>query len=230
MLWTTRTIRRCVMLAICVAVLAPGQSVETKSGNIFFTSRRGDIRQLTFSGMDSDPRLSINENKVIFVRKTTIPAGFVEPTDMHPTRTQICIVSSSGNDNPRVIYDGIIIIGKTRYTTFYEPALTVDERGVYLLIHYSVVEFGLVKLDLARGHARMISRALDWHFVISGNYAGCLVVQKRKTYPDGISTLFWLLSPDGKEIGYVGQSEAEAQEFLKNPKREIRPSPRSVIK
>lgn len=71
----------------------------------------------------------------------------------------------------------------------------------------------------------MISRSLDWYIVGTGNYRGDLVVQRRKVYPEGTNALFWLISPAGKELGYVGESENNVREFLKDPKRQVRRAP-----
>jgi hypothetical protein len=47
----------------------------------------------------------------------------------------------------------------------------------------------------------------------------------RKSVSDGVSNFFWLITPDGKELGFVGQSEEEAQEFLRDPNRKLRKYP-----
>ena len=211
-----------VALSVVWGAALWAEQVSLHDGNIYYVDDGGGVRQLTSAGMDSDPSISPDGRTVVFIRRTTTPAGFTEPTDPHPTRTQVCLLSVTGAANMKVVYDGAVAVGQHRYATFSEPHMAPDNRHVYFLIHLAVVEFGLVKLDLADGQVRMISEALDWHLITSGRYAGDLVVQKRKTHPDGINLSYWLLSEDGKELGYVGQSEREALAFLDNPERKIK--------
>ena len=207
---------------LCSALSIWGQNVDVRAGNIFYTDAAGTSRQITFSGIDAGPTLSFDGKQIIFVRQTSTPAGFEEPTDLHPMRTQIWIADVNGA-NPKMVFGGPVVVGKSRYATFSEPRLAPDNNRAYFLIHYAVVQFGLVRLDLNTGKVRMISGSLDWEIVGTGRYAGDLVVQKRKAYPGGFSNSFWLISPDGIELGYVGPSDKEAKEFLKNPNRSVRP-------
>ncbi|OLE88976.1 MAG: hypothetical protein AUG08_06060 [Acidobacteria bacterium 13_1_20CM_2_55_15] len=53
-----------------VPVEAVAQAVEARDGNIFFISRDGSRKQLTMLGLDSQPNLWSDGNRVVFVRRT----------------------------------------------------------------------------------------------------------------------------------------------------------------
>jgi hypothetical protein len=199
-----------------------GQGVAVRDGNVYYTDEQKQTRRLTSDGADSDPSLSPDGTTVIFVHRTAIPAGFTEPTNLHPVRNQICLIDAAGRGGLKVVFDAAITVDDHRYATFSDPHLAPDNRHAYFLIHLAVVEFGLVKLNLGDGQVQMISPALDWHVIASGRYAGDLLVQRRKQTVNGIYVAYWLLSEDGSLLGLVGQSEREALAFLKNPDRKIR--------
>ena len=125
-----------------------------------------------------------------------------------------------------MIFAGPVTLnGGSAYVTFSKPRLAPDSRHAYFLIDLAVVESGLVRLDLASGHTQFVSEALEWYLILRGRHAGDLVVQKRKLVDFGLTTFFWLLTPEGKELGFVGESTEEAQEFLRNPSRVLGKNP-----
>src|ERR1035441_4377850 len=166
-----RAARFWVVLSLGAALPLLGQEVAARGGNIYYVDGHGVTRQLTTGGMDSDPSLSCDGRTVIFVRTTLIPAGFEEPTNPLPKRTQIRMVGVMSEVESALIFDDPVVVGKSKYATFSEPRLAPDNRHAYFLIHYAVVEFGLVKLDLETRRARMISGALEWHVICAGRYA-----------------------------------------------------------
>ena len=124
-----------------------------------------------------------------------------------------------------MVFPGPVLEGYSEYVTFSEPKLARDNKHAYFLVHHAAVEFGLVRLDLKSGRANVISGALDWDLIREGRYAGDLVIQKRKLVRDGLTTYFWLTDPEGRELGFVGQSEEDAREFLRNSDRTLGKNP-----
>jgi len=130
----------CVALSLVPAVHLLAQTVEVRAGNIFHVDGHGVARQLTTGGMDSDPSLSFDGRTVIFVRRTSTPAGFEEPTDLHPTRNQIHVAGVANATESKAVFDDLVVVGNARYATFSEPHLAPDNRHAYFPIHRAVVE------------------------------------------------------------------------------------------
>jgi hypothetical protein len=207
-------------------LLLCAQRVETRNGDVYYTDAHGKSRQITSGGIDYDPSLSFDGRTVIFVRRTLIPARFEEPANDQPTKTQIWVATIDGSRQPEMIFAGPVTLKDySEYVTFHVPKLAPDNRHAFFSIDLAVTEGGLVRLDLKTKDTALISPALGFDFIAAGRYAGDLVVQMRTSVRDGLSPFFWLLTPDGKDLGFVGQSEEEAQEFLRDPNRKLRKYP-----
>jgi hypothetical protein len=202
------------------------QKVETKQGNVYYTDATGKTRQITSGGMDVDPNLSIDGKMIIFVRRTLTPARSEEPTDLHPNQSQIWIANIDGAKQPQMFFAGPLVVkGGSEYVTFAAPKLAPDNSQAFFGFPLAVDEGGLARLDLKAKDATMISSALNFYVIGSGNYKGDVVVQMLKLVGDGFSRFFWLITPDGKELGFVGESEEDAQKFLRNPNRVLGKDP-----
>jgi hypothetical protein len=202
------------------------QKVETRQGNVYYTDAEGKARQITAGGMDVDPSLSIDGKMIIFIRRTLIPARWEEPTDLHPNKTQIWVADVAGTKEPEMVFAGPLVVkGGSEYVTFAAPKLAPDSRQAFFGFPFAVDEGGLARLDLKTKDATMISSALNFYVIGSGSYTGDVVIQMLKLVGDGFSRFFWLITPDGKELGFVGESEEDAQKFLRNPNRMLGKDP-----
>jgi hypothetical protein len=59
-----------VMIACILPSDAFGQTVSSRGGNVFLKAEDGRIIQITSSGLDLEPSLSMDKKHVIFVRRT----------------------------------------------------------------------------------------------------------------------------------------------------------------
>jgi hypothetical protein len=110
----------------------------------------------------------------------------------------------------------------SEYVSFSAPRLSPDNRFVYFSIPLSATEGGLIQLDINTKQTLLLTSALTYRVIGTGPFEGDLVVQVKKPLDDGFSRYYWLISPEGRELGLVGESELEVQEFLANPKRVLR--------
>lgn len=197
------------------------QTVESRNGNIWIIQGDGAAMQLTTTGLDADPSLSLDRKTTIFVRKTNIQAGFNEPIDPNPVETQIWTLNLNDPPNATMVFSGPLISNGSQYATFRKPALSPNKKRAYFLIQLAVDEDGLVALDLGSKQAKVISSALEYYLIETGRGAGDVVVRKLTTEALGFSRKYWLLTPDGRDLGLVGQTKEELQAFLTNPNRTL---------
>jgi dipeptidyl aminopeptidase/acylaminoacyl peptidase len=220
----TRIVRRsATIVSICFAWHLLAQQVEVRNGDIYYHAQDGVVRQVTSKRADTDASLSPDGRFIIFIRRTSELAGFEEPKNVNPVRTQVWLVRVDGTAPPYLVFGDVVPAWKFRYVTFSCPQLSPDNRYAYFLIMLSATDNAIVRVDISTGHAEVISNAILYYLIARGRYAGDLVVQKRKEHPQGVDQSFWLVSPQGKELGFVGSSENEAQGFLENPDRKLQP-------
>lgn len=100
----------CMSVLVCPGNCASGLRVEIRAGNVCSVDTKGHARQITSGGTDYDPSLSFDGTEVIFVRRTPTPAGFEEPTDLHPFRTEIRIASATRAGPSRLAFGGTIAL------------------------------------------------------------------------------------------------------------------------
>jgi WD40-like Beta Propeller Repeat len=211
-------------LALALASAATAQEVQARAGNIYYGTP-GNWRQITSSGTDSDASLSPDGTRIIFVRRTNIPADSEEPREPHPVRTQLWTVGTRPSSEPTLVYGGVVRAWKFTYVTFFRPMLGPGSQRAYFLIALSATTDALVGLDVLEGRAAVIDESVLYYDVVgSGRYEGDLVVLEKAYLPEGISQLYWLISPEGRKLGFVGASEEDAREFLRNRARETKPT------
>jgi len=214
-------------LVFCQGVLLEAQHVDIRDGNLYYADARGNSKQITSSGMDLDPSLSFDGKTVIFVRRTLVPARFEEPTDPQPKQRQIWVAKVGGPSDPEIVLGGPVVLKDfSEYVSFASPKLSPDNRYAYFRIPVGVTESGLVRVDLRTKVTSLVCYGTGYDIVPSGKYAGDLVVQMRKSLGDavpggGFSAFFWLLTPEGKELGFVGESDEDAQRFLRSRNRSL---------
>ena len=208
----------CIFVTSCAASSLWAQVVEVRAGNVYYSDRAGRARQITFGGTDSSAALSPDGEDIVFVRSTSIRVEFNEPRASRPIRDEIWVAPIQVPSRPRPIFRGIVSDGHFKYATFFLPRLSTDRHYCYFLIAWAAVENAVVKLDIASGSARVISPAVSYYIVGYGAYGGDLVVQKRKSYPEGSTYFFYLISPDGADLGFVGETDNDVREFLRRRK------------
>jgi len=212
-----------LVLLLSSEALLQSQQVEVRGGNVYYTDARGHTIRVTGSGVDHDAALSPDGRTIVFVRDTSVPARFEEPANDHPTQRQIWIASTNGSDAPRLVFSQTVVLKDwSEYVSFSAPTLSPDNRFVYFSIPLSATEGGLIQLDINTKQTLLLTSALTYWVIGTGPFEGDLVVQVKKPLDDGFSRYYWLISPEGRELGLVGESELEVQEFLANPRRVLR--------
>ena len=196
-----------LLLILCVALAAPafGQSVSAKDGNIQFTDKSGQTTALTSSGRDSGPVLAPDGKWVVFVRKVDgkkIATGSdeVDPTELWQIRTDgkeaTLLVKCRDAEKP----EGII-------AAFENLHFSTNGKLVYFVTPAWAVSGAVHVVDTTNRKERYVVPGSDVKVVPSGEYKDCLLVLQHRYFVGGGSyDWYWLLRPDGKEVGPVGET------------------------
>ena len=194
-------------LAIICAIVpfaAFGQTVSVKDGNIQFTDKAGKTTAITSSGRDSAPVLAPDGKWVAFVRKVDgkkVATGSdeEEPTELWQARTDgkepsLLVKCRAGDKMESVIggFDSLQFSTNGKLLYFVTPACATSGA-----VHV---------VDTTTRKERYLFPGNDLKVVPAGEYKDCLLVQQHKYFVGGGSyNWFWLLRPDGKEVGPVGE-------------------------
>jgi hypothetical protein len=191
-------------LTLAVAAHANAQKLSVRNGNIYFSSGAGEPKALTSSGRDAEPVLSPDGKWIAFVRtvpgkKISTGVGDADATELWQIRADgknpTVLVRPKGSDKMETILAG-----------FSKPQFSTNGRLVYFLSEAWTTSGALHVVDTTNGKEHFVCPALDFELVGSGEYRDCLLVgQHRYFIGGGTYDWFWLIRPDGKEIGPVGE-------------------------
>lgn len=205
MTWRVRVLLGAI--AASYAVAARAQSVSADSGNIFLTSASSESRtQLTRSGLDTQPSLSIDGKAVVFVRRT--PGRTVKSAVGDVEVTEIRTMAADGSGE-RLRLRGRA--GEPVLADFQNPAFALDGSRIYFESVAGATSPAVYALDFATGRARFLCLGAIAEVVPKGKYAGDLiVVQRREVSGGGSYDWALLIAPDGREVGPLeGVSDAD---------------------
>ena len=192
-----------------------GQTVSIKDGNVFYNAKDHRTIQITSSGLDSDPSLSVNTKRIIFVRRTpeakiATGAGLLDTNELWVADT------TAGGDTHRILAGHQEKVDSDRLSLagFSSPKFSTDARRVYFLAQIAATSEHLFMLDLRSQQVHFICRALAVEVLHSGKYAGFLIVLKDipRVMPGHVCR-YWLLNPDGKDVGEIGEKESDVRAF-----------------
>lgn len=195
-----------LLLILCTALAIPvfGQSVSVKDGNIQFTDKNGQTTALTSSGRDSGPLLAPDGKWVVFVRKVDgkpIATGSeeVDPTELWQVRTDgkeaTLLVKCRDTGKPET---GIAAFGSLQFST--------NGKLVYFVTPAWAVTGAVYVVDTTNRKTRYLFPGSVVKVVSAGEYKDhLLVLQHRYFIGGGSYDWYFLMRPDGKEIGPVGE-------------------------
>ena len=196
---------------------ANSYTVSKKNGNIFITDKKGEIKQLTFSGKDSQPSLSVDEKTVVFVRNT--PKRKVEVNigiEDEVGANEIWTIDVEGKNSKLIVKAGKKSPLRDRVLARLSvPQFSSDDASIYFMSMGTVTSdiIYLVHLETKKLYFVVSSNSLE--VIQRGRYAGCLIVMKHKYFLGGGSyDWFWLLSYDGKEKAPLGKTDKNFKDMF----------------
>jgi len=174
-----------------------------QNGNIFVVRSDGSLLQITSSAVDSQPDLAPDGTKVVFVRKANASASEFWIASVETGVSALALVKSPLEMNGR------------KFKQVFTPKFSPDGAAVYFLIPYAATTQAILKVSIAKPEPQFIVSALNFRVVPAGQYRGDLVAQIRKPkLAPGYYEWYWLLTPEGKEVGVVGQDEGDVALFM----------------
>ena len=206
---------RLILLEV-IATVAFGQDVSVKDGNVFYKPEDGGAIQITSSGMDADPCLSQDAKLIAFVRRTPsmkIDTGLGETGD-----NELWIAPTTGSTAPRRVLVGhpggfkedenLVLAG------FSRPQFSPDATRIYFAAQTWATALSFRMLDLKSYQVRYLYAGLGLEVLQSGEFKGYLIARKviRSMLTARIFR-YWLLDPDGKDVGEIGDTEDDVRQF-----------------
>jgi dipeptidyl aminopeptidase/acylaminoacyl peptidase len=203
------------LVGIALATTSFAQTVSVKDGNIQLTDKSGKTTALTSSGRDSSPLLSPDGKWVAFVRKVDGKKIFTGADDVDPT--ELWQVRVDGKE-PRVLVrcrdskKMESVIG-----SFENLQFSTDGKLLYFVTLAWVTSGAVHVVDTTTGQEHYVFPGSDLKLVKSGEYKDCLLVQQHRYFIGGGSyDWYWLLRPDGKEVGPVGEDTSNFEATYSN--------------
>lgn len=91
---------------------------------------------------------------------------------------------------------------------FQEPQFSADGQHLLFLLNTSDTSFSLIRMNVATLQWSVVSkRVTDYCILVTGVRSGQIVAGLRKSLIVGMWHWYWLLEPDGKEVGPIGPEE-----------------------
>jgi hypothetical protein len=219
---------RVIFLLLGLSLIATGsafaQTASVKDGNVFFVAKDNTSRQLTFSGLDSEPSLSFGGDQVVFVRRTPdlkIDTGVPGPgRDFYQIDNELWIVSTMGAAPPRRIlrgHAGTFTIGPQLVLAgFSSPHFSLDGKLVFFEAATWATDAAIYSVDVASGSPKMLYVGVGFEVIRIGKYKGYLIGFKNIPEAPTHAHAYWLLDPDGKLLHQIGDgSDYALSEFKK---------------
>jgi WD40 repeat protein len=192
------------ILALALAVSAFAQTASVKDGNIQFTDKSGQTTSLTSSGRDSNPILAPDGKWVAFVRKVDGKKIATGSDEMDPT--ELWQVRVDGKEPSLLLRCRESAKPESLIAAFETLQFSANGKLLYFVSPAWATSGAVHVVDTTNRKERYLFAGNNLKLVPSGEYKDCLLVQQHRYFVGGGSyDWFWLLRPDGKEVGPVGE-------------------------
>lgn len=189
--------------------------VFSKAGNIYYTQAPGHTLSITHSGKDSDPVLSSDKKWIAFVRISNqiIPEGCDGNTktkygnqiwiyDIATKKEKLFVATNFQCNKPEKQ-----IIDPSELT--FSP----DSKILYFITSAWTTSGALHGININGTSQHFITPANSLEVITKGTYKGYFIVNEHRYFipPGGSYDWYWLVSPDGKDEGPLGEEITNEQ-------------------
>lgn len=199
-------------IALTLIRVAAGEpAVSARNGNIFLRDASGQERQLTSSGRDSNPVLAPDAKWVVFIRgltgkKIASGAGEHEAAELWQVRADgkdpVMLVRTRGGDK----IENII-------AAFEDVQFSSDGRRVYFVTPAWATSGAVHVVDTTNRKERFVVAGNGLRVLHTGEYRDHLMLAQHRYFLGGGSyDWFYLFTPEGKEVGVIGEDTKNFEE------------------
>ncbi|HST29309.1 MAG TPA: hypothetical protein VLK27_00550 [Chthoniobacterales bacterium] len=182
---------------------AHAQRVLIRDGNVCIVSG-GETKKLTSSGQDSEPVLAGDGKWIVFIR--TLPGKTIPTGSGASNETQLWQIRADGKEPTCLVRSKAGDKMETVLAGFSKPQFSTNGKLVYFLSEAWTTSGALHVVDTTNSKEHFVCPAAEFEVVPSGEYKDHLLVQQHRYFIGGGSyDWYWLLKPDGKEVGPVGE-------------------------
>jgi hypothetical protein len=201
-----------LILLFALPAQARGPAVIEEKGDLVLVEATGEKRKLTSSGQDVQPSLAPDGKALVFVRKGSggklqsasgeVDANEIWWRDMVSGKSRRLVRSSASGDPKKFL------------GALQAPQFSPDGKTVFFLSAAWVTSGAVHAVDVATGAIRFVAAGNSLEVIPRGEHRGRLIVQVHKYFLGGGSyDWFWLLEPDGREVGPIGEDERSFREL-----------------
>lgn len=191
------------VLWVVLVAQTQAQKVSIRDGNVCIVTP-GETKKLTNSGHDSEPVLAPDGKWVVFVR--TLPGKKISTGSGEANETQLWQIRADGRDPSCLVRSRPSDKMEMLLAGFSKPQFSSNGKLVYFLSEAWTTSGALHVVDTTNAKEHFVCPAGEFEVVPSGEYRDHLLVQQHRYFVGGGSyDWYWLLKPDGKEVGPVGE-------------------------
>lgn len=193
------------LVLIATAACGLGKSrVAVSGGDILLYEDPNKAIALTHSGRDFDPWLSPEHDVVLFVRASREDVFRTSVYEMElKTRREM------------EIFAGPIRTSQGEVGYLGEPSFDKGRRTLFVLAKTGVTTGELYAVDLRTRAARLVAPAASYDVILSGSFAGDLLLYQRKRSITGyVYYVYWLYTPEGGDLGMAGPDTLDIEPLV----------------
>jgi dipeptidyl aminopeptidase/acylaminoacyl peptidase len=202
-----------IVLVLLVPLHLAAQDVTVREGNLLYrASAQAAPRQLTSTGLDRDPALSPDGRTIAFIRDT--PGDSVDTVLGREEGTSLWTIGVDGSGARMLVRGRSSETPGHALAMLQSPRFSPDGRRIYFLSEAWATSRAVHAVEVSTGAEQFIAPGNSLEVVPAGAYAGHLVVSQHRYFLAGGSyDWYWLVTPEGREVGAVGESDAALEEF-----------------